>query len=122
MTPETININHFSLANEKVVEPISMYIELGENYLIYAAEYYGQIPNAADAEDHSLGWKDIYANFRIKIKRDLICSVEILWIEIRQVWKVEIECNGYPNTIGFYFATQKPAIIVYEKLDKFIFG
>lgn len=119
---EKIDIKQFDLDNEKVSEPIRLYVELSERYLLYVGEYYAEEPVAEDSEDHSLGWKDKYANFRIKIKKEQLVSLECQWIEKRQLWNVEIEANGYPNTIRFYFKTEKEADVMFNRLDDYIFN
>lgn len=118
---ERIDIKHFDLANENLTESNHLYIELGDNYLIYAADYYSEVPVAEDQDDHTLGWKDRYNYFIIKIKRESFVSIDLNWLEKRQLYRVELEANGYPNTVTFYFKTQKEAEAVYKKLDAFIF-
>ncbi len=120
--PLRIDIEQFDLANEKVTEPIHLYIELAEHSLIYAAEYYGEEPAAEDQEDHSLGWKEMYQNFHIKIKREVLVSLDINWVNKRELWRVELEANGYPNSIKFYFKKEKDARKVWKQLDEYIFG
>lgn len=115
-----IDIKQFDLVNEKITEPITLQIELAENYLLYRGEYYGQIPK--DVEDKQLGWKDYYQNFIIKIIRSTICSLEKRWVVDGDIWMVEIEANGYPNSIHFQFQTEKEADAVYNELDFYIFG
>ncbi len=115
-----IEIKPVDLVNEKITEPITSQIELAENYLLYSAEYYGQIPK--DVEDKQLGWEDYYQNFNIKKLRSTICSLEKRWVVEGAIWMVEIEAYGYPNSIHFQFQTEKEADVVYNELDFYIFG
>lgn len=119
---DKIDIKQFDLHNEKVTEPVSLYIELGSDYLMYVAEYYGEQPASEDKEDHSLGWESIYQNFKIKVKKSAIVSLEINWNNKREIWQVEVEANGYPNSIKFYFEKERDAEVVYKKLDEYIFN
>lgn len=119
---ERVDIKQFDLANEKVVEPICLYFELHDRYLIYIGEYYCEVPVSEDKEDHSLGWQQQYSKFKIKIKRESIVSVELNYVPKREIYKVEMEANGYPTSISFYFQTEKEAENIYEKLDKYIFS
>ena len=121
MEAKRIDIKQFDLANERVTERCFLYIELSEKHLLYAAEYYAEHPKAEDKDDHSMGWEDVYQNFRIKIKRETFCSMDINWIHKRQLWQIELEASGYPNTVKFYFQKQKEALEVYKELDKWIF-
>jgi hypothetical protein len=122
MEPKHIDIEQFDLANEKVSEKVHLYIELGDNYFLYTAEYYAEQPKAEDKDDHTFGWEDIYANFRIKIKREAFVSVDINWIHKRELWCVELEANGYPNTVKLYFKKQRDAETVCKALDEYIFN
>ncbi len=117
---ERIDIKQFDLENEKVTEAIQLSIELHDRFLIYEAEYYSEVPVSDD--DHSMGWKNVYNKFRIKIKRPLFISVEFHWLDLRELYKVEIEARGYSNTLKFYFKTEKEAENVYQKLDNYIFS
>ncbi len=119
---EKIDIKQFDLHNEKVTEPVNLYIEFGNDYLMYVAEYYGEQPKAEDKDDHTLGWEPIYQNFKIKVKRECFVSVEINWNNKREMWQVELEASGYPNTIKFYFQTERDAQVVYKKLDEYVFN
>lgn len=117
-----IDINQFNMANEKVSESVHLYIQLSDDYFIYAAEYYGEEPIAEDKDDHAMGWKEMYQNFFIKIKRQSLVSLDKNWNNKREFWQVEVEANGYPNTIKLYFKTEKEAQGIYDTLDKFIFN
>lgn len=121
-TPERINIKQFDLENERVTEPISLYIELGENYLMYVAEFYSEVPKAENQDDHTLGWEDSYSNFKIKVKRECIVSIDINYKRKGELWIIELDVNGYPHTIKFYFKKEKDAAAVHKKLDEYIFG
>lgn len=119
---QRIDIKQFDMHNEKVSEPILLFIELGDNYLRYVAEYYGEQPKAEDGEDKSLGWEEMYQNFDIKIKREHLVSLDKNWIHKRQLWRVEVEATGYPNSLIWYFKKEKEAINLYKILDDFIFS
>ena len=119
---ERIDIKQFDLANEKVVNSVALYIELTDNSLMYYAEYYAEVPAAEDKDDHSLGWKESFQKFKIKVKRSSLVSVEKSWNDKREYWKVEVEASGYPNSIAFYFELESEAEAVYEKLDTYVFG
>lgn len=121
METKRIDIEQFDLANEKVTERVHLYIELADNYLLYAAEYYAEHPVSEDKDDHTMGWEDIYSNFRIKVKRETLVSLDINWIHKREMWQVEVEANGYPNTIKFYFKKRKAAEAIWKELDEYIF-
>lgn len=116
-----IDIKQFDMANETVAESVCLYIELADNYLSYSGEYYAQVPVASDPDDHSMGWKDDYTNFTIKIKRSFLVSLDKDWVEKRQIWRIQLEAYGYPNTINFYFKTETEANKVYKILDEYIF-
>lgn len=116
---ERIDIDQFSLEFEKVTEPVHLYLELGKNYLKYSGEYYGQILN--NREDPSLGWKDTYEKFTIKIKKDMIVSLDMLWINKNSYYQIDIEASGYGEIIHIRFKKEKDAEVCYEKLNKFIF-
>lgn len=119
--PERIDIVQFDLANEKVIHSKCLYIELGQNYFMYAGNYTSSKPVADDSEDHTLGWQESATFFKHKILKSSVVSVEIRWIEKRKYWCVEMECNGHPTTISLYFQTKIEAEPIYQKLDKFIF-
>lgn len=119
---ERIDIKQFNMTNEKVINTCLLYIELGDNYFLYVGEYYGQQPKGDDHDDHSLGWEDVYFNFRNKIKRDAIVSVDRLYNEKYDNWRIELEANGYPNPLRLYFETEAECEIMYQRLDEFIFG
>lgn len=104
MQPE----KQFDLWNEKDLKTEHSYIELG--------------PVADDADDHTQGWRENRVNFRIKIKREALISAEIRVNCKRNVWQVEAECNGYPVAITLYFQNGKEAKLIYDRLDKYIFG
>lgn len=122
MEVKRIDIKQFDMANERLIEPIHLYIELADNYLLYAAEYYGEQPKSEDKEDHLLGWEEIYANFKIKVKRETLVSLDKNWVNKRKLWQVECEANGYPNSIKWFFKTEKEADAVYKELDNYIFN
>lgn len=122
MSEERVDIKQFDMANEKVTEPICLYFELHDKYFLYVGEYYCEIPTAEDSDDHSMGWKDSYSKFTIKIKKRSIVSVELNWVAKREIYKVEMEVEGYPTSISLYFETEKEAEVIYAKLDKYIFG
>jgi len=120
--PMQIKIEQFDMANERLIEPVLLDVILADNYIQYSAEYYAEQPKSEDKDDHTLGWEEIYANFKIKIKRETICSLDINWVFKRQLWQVEMEANGYPNTVKWYFKKEKDANEFYKKLDEYIFG
>ena len=95
---ERIDIKNFDLQNEKFIDCSYLYVELGHNYFIYAAKYCSNTPKNKD--DHALGREEKFENFKIKVLRNSIVSVEKRWLDRTEVWAVEIECNGFPNTTG----------------------
>jgi len=119
---ERINIEQFDMANEQVLEKSHLYIELTDTYLVYAAKYVCKQPIADDKDDHSLGWEEIAVNFHIKIKREHIVSLERNWVHKRRIYDVQVEINGYPASLKFYFQTSQGMLKVYKKLDEYIFG
>jgi hypothetical protein len=122
MTPERIDIASFDLANEKLNDVKHMYIELGGNYFLYSAKYYGEEPVSEDKEDHSAGWKEKKSDFIIKVKKENIASIELYYLNNRDYWNIEIEVNGYPSAIRLYFKTKKELLPVFNKIDEYVFG
>lgn len=120
--PHRIDIKQFDMANERVLEPLCLYIEIADTYLKYVAEYYGEQPKSEDKEDHTLGWEEQYFNFSIKIKRSQLVSLDKNWVHKRQLWRVEVEANGYPNTLIWYFKKESEADNIYKILDEYIFN
>jgi hypothetical protein len=118
MEATKILIKLFDLPNEKMSEVNECFVELGESYLLFHADYYSTVPKNQD--DHSLGWKDRYQKFSIKVRRSNIMSVELEWLEESEMYSVVIEIEGYPVSIRFYFKKESEAKVMRDKLDAFI--
>lgn len=121
MDSERIDIAPFDRQNEHIRKCYYLYVQLFDEYLLYAGKYLGEIPVADDPQDHSMGWKNKAANFMVKIKREAFVSVEYFWERTYEVYHVELEANGYPNSLTLYFQTEKEAEAMYNKLTKYIF-
>lgn len=119
---EQILIKHFDLANEKIIKRGHLFVVLADEYFKYSAEYYSEVPKASDPDDHSMGWEERYNKFVIKLKKESIVAVEMRWLDKRECWSVELESNGYPNTISIFFELESEAEEFHHKIDTYVFG
>lgn len=118
--PHRVDIVQIELEEEKDIEPVELYVEFGENYLFYAAEYYANCPkNPSDIE---LGWENKFFKYSYKFRREQISSVEKRWMRKTEVYKVSFEVAGFSMEISFYFKREVDQKKFYNLLDKFVFG
>lgn len=119
---ERIEIKHLDLEFERNMQTQESFIELHDTYLQYKAIYDSEIPE--DKEDLMRGWKDMFYDFDLRIKRENFVSVEKYWDDKGGHWKLEIEVNGYPGTINLYYHKKDKVIMleVFEKIFKWIFN
>lgn len=102
MTVERIEISHIDLEFEKNMLTQEAYIELHDNYFRYRSVYDSEVPK--DSNDLGLGWKDEFHDFDIRIKRENIVSCDKSWNDKKDYWRIEIEANGYPETLRIFFS------------------
>jgi len=63
-----------------------------------------------------------YTYHESRIKRNALCSVEKIWDDKNNQWRLELEANGYPNTIKFYFKEMDTDVDrIHSLLIKYIF-
>lgn len=119
--PERIEIKHFDLEFEKNMQTQESYIELHDKYFRYRAQYDSEIPE--DKEDLLRGWKSVFYDFDMRLKREYFVSVEKNWNDNRDIWVIEMEINGYPGTVNLYYQDKdkEHMIEVFEKIFKWIF-
>lgn len=110
------------LRNEKFEQVTHLYIEMRRSYIVYAAKYFSQIPIAENKDDHSMGWKQTFSDFHIKIKRASLVALDISFLDHADLWCVMFESNGYPYTVKLYFETEAEARDFHKVLDEFIFS
>lgn len=118
---ERIEIKHFDLENVKNHQTTEAYIELHDTYFRYVYVYDCEIPK--DSEDLLQGWKDVFYDADMRIKRENFISVEKYWNDKDGHWKLEIEVNGYPGTINLYYTKEdkERMLVIFEQLFKWIF-
>jgi len=102
MEPIRIEVKHFDLEFERNMETQESFIELHDTYLKYKAIYDSEIPE--DKEDLMRGWKPMFYDFDLRIKKEHFVSVEKFWIDKSDQWRLELEANGYPSTVNVYYA------------------
>lgn len=119
---EKIEIKHFDLEFERNMQTTESFVELHDTYLRYKAIYDSEIPK--DKEDLTMGWKDAYYNFDLRIKREHFVSVEKFWIDKSEQWRLELEASGYPSTVNLYYSKNDEVemLEVFEKLFKWVFN
>jgi hypothetical protein len=118
----SFKIMHFDLEFEKdFADDSHVLLELLDDRLKLSANYVSKIPNIP--EDISSGWRDNIYDYEINIKRESFVSVEKFWNEEKEYWKIELEANGYPNTVGIYFKySDKNKDVVYNALLEWVFN
>lgn len=116
---ERVDIEFIDLPNEHIIKPYYMYFKLFENYLFHTGKYLCEIPKGDDPKDHTLGWKFISRNFKSKVKRSAIVSVEMFWEEEGEYYRVEAEATGYSVPIRAYFKDEKTAEKLYNRLSEY---
>lgn len=119
---ERFEIKQFDLEFEKNMQTQFSFVEIHDTYLRYAAQYDSEVPN--NKYDLSLGWKATYYDFDLRVKRKSFISVEKWWIDKFEYWKLELEIEGYPNTINIHYRKEqeKTMLEVFEKLFKWVFN
>lgn len=119
---ERIEIKHFDLEFERNMQTQFSFIELHDTYLRYAAQYDSEIP--VNKEDLMQGWKPVYYDFDLRLKREHFVSVEKFWNDKAEQWRLELEVNGYPSTVNLYYkrGNEIEMLIVFEKLFKWVFN
>lgn len=122
MIIERIEIKHFDLEFERNMETQESFIELHDTYLQYKAIYDSEIPK--DKEDLLQGWKSVFYNFDLRLKRECFVSVEKFWLDKSDQWRIELEVSGYPSTVNLYYSKgdEKNMLEVFEKLFKWVFN
>lgn len=119
---EHIEIKHFDLEFGRNMETQESFIELHDTYLRYKAIYDSEVPK--NKEDLAMGWQEVFYNFDLRIKRESFVSVEKFWIDKSDQWRLELEANGYPNTVNLWFSKddEEEMLRVFELLFKWIFN
>jgi len=122
MEPIRIEVKHFDLEFERNMETQESFIELHDNYLQYKAIYDSEIP--VDKEDLMQGWKPMFYDFDLRIKREHFVSVEKFWNDKSDQWRLELEANGYPSTVNIYYkrGDEKEMLRVFDLLFKWVFN
>ncbi len=118
---ERIAIKHFDLSHEKDIETKEAFLELGDIYLRYCSRHKSMVP--VDSDDLAQGWKENIHDFDIRIKRINLVSVEKNWKHSMGHWGIDIEANGYPQTISIFYQEEnkKEMETVFTKLSFYIF-
>ncbi len=120
MEGKKINIKQFDIENERNVNTLNFFIELTAYYFRWFGEYDSERPK--DINDHQLGWEEKHTCHDLKINRTSLCSVEKIWDDKNNYWRVELEANGFPNTITLYFKEMdKEVDTVHTALSNYIF-
>jgi hypothetical protein len=118
---ERIEIKHFDLEFEKNIQTTEAFIELHDTYFRYVSIHDSEVPK--DKDDVNMGWEEKYHDFDIRVKRENIVSVEKYWNDKHNFWQLELEANGYPNTVNLYFEKNNEVLMkeAFDKLCKWIF-
>lgn len=118
---EKIEIRHFDLEFERNVQTTECFVELHDTYFRYKAVYDSEVPN--DQNDLLQGWKDMFYDFDMRLKRDSFVSVESLWNDKGNHWQIELEINGYPGTVNLYYKKEDKYSMmdVFDKIFKWAF-
>ena len=120
MAGKIIHIKQFDIENERNINTLNFFIELTPYYFRWFGEYDSEIPK--DTNDHKLGWDEKHTCHDLQIKRTSLCSVEKIWDDKNNYWRVELEANGFPNTITLYFKEMdKEVDTVHTALIQYIF-
>lgn len=94
------------------------FIELHHDYFKYCASYDSEIPK--DKEDLGMGWVSIYNEFELCFKRHYLVSIEKWWVDLKDYWIIEIEINGYPNTLKLHIISKEEMQKTYNTLFDYI--
>lgn len=115
-----IDIENITLSGMKPTSTEAFFLELEETYLRYYADYWADEPR--DETDHKLGWHNVQTFLDIKMKKEDIKSIQLMWIIPPQsVFKISL----FPSAsydIHFYVKKRKEANRIYELIDDYIFG
>lgn len=114
-----LQVEIFDLENEKDIQLLEGKIELHKTYLLHRLMYYSQTPTDSDVLGKS--WQDSYKNYELRIKRNSFVSIEKRWMDNTDTWRIELESNGYPDTVILYFKDEDKMQVVYNILFKYIF-
>jgi len=116
--PIKIDLKQIDLEFEKEIESQEYYIELHETYLRNVGVYDAKVP--VDKDDLFRGYEEVYREFDLRFKREWFTSVEKFWDDKQNVYRIDLEINGYPNTIQVYFAKDDKEEC--EKVFKILFN
>lgn len=117
---EKIEIKHFDLEFEKNIQSTECFVELHDTYFRYKAVYDSEVPE--DQNDLLRGWKDMFYDFDLRIKREQFVSVEYFWNDKDSHYRIEMEVNGFPSTVNLYYKEKEQMFEVFEKLFKWVFN
>lgn len=76
-----------------------------------------------DNDDQGLGVKEHIVDQKTRLKRIFFVSIEKCWSNISECWIIEIEVEGYPMPIKYYFKdeNQNECDRIYKILEEWIF-
>lgn len=113
---EVFEVDIFNLAKEwdhtDTFYKVSLHDEFIECECRYVCTGY------VSEDDKAMGEKEVVSDAHFFIKRDSFISVEKRWLEKSNCWTVELEANGYPNSIQFYY--QDKNLVEANKIFKLI--
>jgi len=116
-----IDIELISLPNQQITHTVNSCLYLDDHSMTCEREYYSKVPVSDDPTDHTLGWKEVFRDSVTKIKKDALVSIDLIFSETDDCYRVEIEANGYPEAFYFYFETKEKAKVFFDIMDEYIF-
>lgn len=114
---ETIAIKPIDLERQKITEPIFLFIEFHDHYLIYRAKFYADEPKG---DDEALGWQNQFNDYETYARKEFIAGVEREWVKKTKVWMITIYVNGMSYDIKLYFKRESECANVFNKITSYL--
>ncbi len=102
------------MEHETNIEALESFIELGDNFLYWKAEYYCDAP--VNHEDLSQGWENRMKSYETWVKKESVIGVGKAFRFSDDKWQVFIDASGLAGTIEVFFMTEKEASLFSKQI------
>lgn len=114
-----IELKPLDLERQKDIDPQVFFVELTPGYLQYRAMFTAKEPD--NEYDPDLGWHSVYRDFDWRIQRGALTSIDKVYKEEHDLWKIIITISGSNTDVELFFDLQADCCAAYEVLCNYLF-
>jgi hypothetical protein len=116
---ELIRFKPYDLEKQRILQPGVCELVLFDSHILYTISFLCEEPNV---EDKELPWIERKENLTSYVKRDLISSIDFYYVQISDVWQIQIEVNGRAYPLNVFYRSETKGREIFQKLINYAFN